>query len=201
MSYGLVGIDCGKSGAIAVLRPFVQDPKSFYASDVFDMPIQAGGDGEKSDYAKMKMALLLRSICDGLRLDRHTPIVVVESQQVMPAFSRHASGKRGEDREKGQFGQFHAGRGFGLWEGIIVGLQAAGEGLAYEEVSPKTWKTHMNLINCEKEQSLNMARAMFPEMENELKRKKDHNRAEALLLAEYARQRILPVYENALLNV
>jgi Holliday junction resolvasome RuvABC endonuclease subunit len=51
-------------------------------------------------------------------------------------------------------------------------------------VTPQKWKKHFHLT-ADKEESLDMARYLWPEAK--LKRKKDINKAEALLIAEYLR--------------
>jgi len=52
-------------------------------------------------------------------------------------------------------------------------------------VSPQKWKKHFNLT-ADKNEALDLARKLFPAAK--LKLKKDINRAEALLIAEYWRQ-------------
>jgi Holliday junction resolvasome RuvABC endonuclease subunit len=52
-------------------------------------------------------------------------------------------------------------------------------------VSPQKWKKHFNLT-ADKNEALDLARKLFPKAT--LKLKKDINRAEALLIAEYWRQ-------------
>lgn len=52
-------------------------------------------------------------------------------------------------------------------------------------VTPQVWKKSMN-VTSDKEQSLAEARQRFPQAV--LKLKKDHGKAEALLIAEYARR-------------
>jgi Holliday junction resolvasome RuvABC endonuclease subunit len=54
-------------------------------------------------------------------------------------------------------------------------------------VSPQKWKKHFNLT-ADKNEALDLARKLFPKAP--LKLKKDINRAEALLIAEYWRQQI-----------
>ena len=54
-------------------------------------------------------------------------------------------------------------------------------------VSPQKWKKHFGL-NADKNEALDLARKLFPKAP--LKLKKDINRAEALLIAEYWRQQI-----------
>jgi len=52
-------------------------------------------------------------------------------------------------------------------------------------VTPQRWKKHFNLT-ADKNEALDLARKLFPAAK--LKLKKDINRAEALLIAEYWRQ-------------
>lgn len=53
-------------------------------------------------------------------------------------------------------------------------------------VPPRVWQRALGLGK-DKDASLDLARQLFPTAEPHLKRKKDHNRAEALLLAHYGR--------------
>ena len=55
-------------------------------------------------------------------------------------------------------------------------------------VSPGVWKVGMGLRGLGKESSRELALRLFPSCRTQLSRKKDHNRAEALLLAEWARR-------------
>lgn len=59
------------------------------------------------------------------------------------------------------------------------------KGIGIIEVAPSTWKAKMGLNKKGKEESLRLAMQQFPEVD--LHRKKDHNRAEALLMADYGR--------------
>lgn len=70
--------------------------------------------------------------------------------------------------------------------GEIVGVLAA-LGLSYVEVMPGVWKRYMGLTGKDKEASRAMARQLWPDAP--LARKKDEGRAEALLIAEYARRK------------
>lgn len=54
-------------------------------------------------------------------------------------------------------------------------------------VQPPTWKRHFGLLRTEKAESLHRARGLYPQVAHMLKRQKDHNRAEAILLAHYGR--------------
>ena len=77
---------------------------------------------------------------------------------------------------------FAFGRAFGAIEAII----SVGD-IPCEPVPPATWKKSFNLLGADKAASIAKAKALFPAAS--LERKKDHGKAEALLLAEYARRR------------
>jgi crossover junction endodeoxyribonuclease RuvC len=55
-------------------------------------------------------------------------------------------------------------------------------------VQPQTWTRHFGLLKTKKGSSLEKARALFPSVAGDLKRVKDHNRAESLLIAHYGAQ-------------
>ena len=77
---------------------------------------------------------------------------------------------------------FVQGYNFGLWKGVL-----AAAGLRVEVVKPQAWKHALGLARSgsSKDDSRDMAAAMFPEVGDNLGRKKDHGRAEALLIAAY----------------
>jgi hypothetical protein len=72
------------------------------------------------------------------------------------------------------------GRTFGS---VVATVQIAG--LSLELVSPQKWKKALNCTS-EKATTLGLARSRWPEAELHLE--KHHNRAEALLIAEYGRR-------------
>ena len=51
-------------------------------------------------------------------------------------------------------------------------------------ITPNSWKKHF-LLNSNKDESSALARSLFPKAVPQLRRKKDHGRAEALLIARY----------------
>jgi hypothetical protein len=75
--------------------------------------------------------------------------------------------------------------------GSLMGTRRAIEavldiaGIKILAVQPQTWKRHFGLLKTEKGQSLETARSLYPLAGHMLLRQKDHNRAEALLLAHY----------------
>jgi len=60
--------------------------------------------------------------------------------------------------------------------------------LPYTLVSPQVWKRKFGLLQQTKDASRAAALRLFPEQAERLNRKKDHNRAEALLIAAYGRE-------------
>jgi hypothetical protein len=57
-------------------------------------------------------------------------------------------------------------------------------------VQPQVWKRFYGLLGKDKEAARAMARSLYPMAQGELARKKDHNRAEALLIAHYGQGRM-----------
>jgi len=57
------------------------------------------------------------------------------------------------------------------------------------EVMPSAWKKHFGLLKCDKDVSRTMAIQRFPAMEHLLRLKKHHNRAEALWIALYGKDK------------
>jgi len=81
---------------------------------------------------------------------------------------------------------FKFGTNFGAWIGRLEALD-----IPFDFVTPQKWKKamfdSMPRGDDVKAMSVNRALRIYPTMADRLKRKKDHNRAEAILLAEYAR--------------
>jgi crossover junction endodeoxyribonuclease RuvC len=92
--------------------------------------------------------------------------VVIEESQAMPG--------------QGVRSMFQVGLGFGLWLGVLAALA-----LPYTRVRPQIWKRTLGLGK-DKEAARLRAQQLFPAAE--LRRKRDHNRAEALLLALYGQR-------------
>jgi crossover junction endodeoxyribonuclease RuvC len=76
---------------------------------------------------------------------------------------------------------YKVGIGYGMWP-----LFLCSKGYPVEEVAPAVWKARMGLVGKDKEASRRKALGLFPRAA--LSRKQDHNRAEALLLADYLRR-------------
>jgi crossover junction endodeoxyribonuclease RuvC len=92
--------------------------------------------------------------------------VLIEESQAMPG--------------QGVRSTWTTGYGYGLWLGVLGAL-----GLAHTRIRPAVWKRRLGLTS-DKEQARLRAQQLFPSAD--LRRKRDHGRAEALLLAWYGRQ-------------
>ncbi len=90
--------------------------------------------------------------------------VVLEEAQAMPG--------------QGVRSMFTCGLGFGVWLGLLGAV-----GIPYSRVRPQVWKKALSLPGKDKEQARLRAMQLFPGAD--LRRKRDHGRAEALLLAVY----------------
>lgn len=81
-------------------------------------------------------------------------------------------------------GWWSGGFGYGLWIGILVA-----SGFSVIPVPSAVWKNEFRLSgrSSTKDDSREAASMMFPSLSSQLKRKKDHGRAEALLIAAYGK--------------
>lgn len=155
----VIGVDLGVSGAVAA----VHGPGK---AVVADLPIIATDGGKRVD--GRELARLLRSLCDAAS----APATIVhEDIRVRAMPGRPISHSR---------------------EGLLMRTRGALEAIAdvlgwrIVVVQPSVWKRHYGLIRGEKGDSLAMAVKLYPALGGDLARVKDHNRAEALLIAHYA---------------
>ena len=80
---------------------------------------------------------------------------------------------------------------FGKSVGVVLGV-ATVLGYSIQHVTPQAWKKVMlHGTGKEKGASLKKARELCPEIYDQLKRQKDHNRAEAILIGMYATRRMM----------
>ena len=89
---------------------------------------------------------------------------------------------------QGVTSMFNFGQSFGVIKGICAAL-----GLPIHFVRPMKWKKHFNLIKTNKDASRTKVIEIYPEISSKLHRKKDSNRADAILIALY-------FYDAQLLN-
>lgn len=163
-----LGIDPGMTGGLAVLDApvrWVNSKGEFYVDDnngpplVFDTPTLATKG--KQAYDLEAMAKLVQPY-QGAEAK-----AIVENVHSMP--------------KQGVSSSFLFGKGFGIWLGIISAYN-----IPLILVSPQSWKKTLG-VTSDKNTSLEKARELFPTLAEQLKRKKDDGRAEALLIACYGR--------------
>lgn len=136
------------------------------------------------------------AIIDGHRVWLHdAPVVKVKKTEYLPdqaadllrpytrrgyAILEAVSGRPGQGAASAR----SIGLGFGLWLGILASLE-----IPREMVQPGVWKRTFSLLGCDKGASRLRAQSLFPQVRDELRLVKHDGRAEALLMAEYARRR------------
>lgn len=167
----IIGIDPGCTGAFAALNIETR------AVEFFDMPTfkVKSGKKNKTEYDAQAIAVWLRkhqSLTEG------SIHVVIEKQQAMPP-SLHG-------RPQGNVSTGMVMYGYG----ILIGVLSA-TGVPFDKVAARSWKAKMlKDLPDGKETSVLRAKQMFPHAADQLARKKDHNRAEALLIAAYGERHL-----------
>ncbi|KAH9616744.1 hypothetical protein KSS87_019448 [Heliosperma pusillum] len=158
----VIGIDPDLSGALAVLK---SDVSGIISAEVFDSPIVQVAVGNR-----LRKRLDARSIVQLLQsFDAPTgTIAYLEQSTPFP--------------QDGKQGWWSGGFGYGLWIGILVA-----SGFSVVPVPSNVWKKELELARGQtsKDESRELATQLFPCLSTMLKRKKDHGRAEALLIAAY----------------
>jgi hypothetical protein len=87
------------------------------------------------------------------------------------------------------FNSFHSQNSLVLSRGVIQAVLDVA-GFESRAVQPQTWKALFGLGGADKADSLSMARTLYPGLAVELRLAKHHNRAEALLIAHFAKARL-----------
>ena len=151
----VIGIDPGLSGAIAIL----EDGK---VQNMFDMPVMAEG---KKNKRQLNSAQLVNIIKENTKINEEI-LVVVEQVNAMPG--------------QGVTSMFNFGQTFGAIKGVCAALK-----LPIFFVRPSKWKKHFELINSSKDASRTKVIEMFPILSNQLSKKKDVNKSDAILIAKF----------------
>ena len=153
----IIGIDPGISGSIC----FLQDGKIV---DVVEMPTMTEG---KKNKKQVNGSQIVNEISVRIKmLDKIDVKVVIEQVSAMPG--------------QGVTSMFNFGQSFGILKGICSAMQ-----LPMYFVRPAKWKKYFNLINSEKDASRTKAIEIFPYFSGQLSRKKDSNKADAILIASF----------------
>ena len=151
----IIGIDPGITGAISVL----ENKKII---DVYDTPTMIDGKKNKKQVNGSQVTNIIK---ERINNDKEV-VVVVEQVNAMPG--------------QGVTSMFNFGQSFGVIKGICSALS-----LPIYFVRPNKWKKHFNLINTNKDASRTKVIQIYPEISSKLSRKKDSNKADAILIARY----------------
>jgi len=153
----IIGIDPGISGAIC----FFEDGQ---VKEIIDMPVMADG---KKNKRQVNGPQTYNEISKRInKFPKKDIIVVIEQVSAMPG--------------QGVTSMFNFGQSFGVLKGICSAMQ-----LSMFFIRPVKWKKYFGLIKTEKDASRTKVIEIFPYISSELSRKKDSNKADAVLIASF----------------
>ena len=136
-----------------------------------DITSQAVGLGDNTDFSLMSLFLRADIIVKSVMIilivcSIYSWAVIIEQVSAMPG--------------QGVTSMFNFGQSYGILKGICSAMQ-----LPMYFVRPAKWKKYFNLINSEKDASRTRAIEIFPYFSGHLSRKKDSNKADAILIASF----------------
>ena len=153
----IIGIDPGLSGSIC----FFEDGKIL---DVIEMPTMTEG---KKNKRQVNGSQVYNEISKRIeQVDKKDIKVIIEQVSAMPG--------------QGVTSMFNFGQSYGILKGMCSAMQ-----LPMYFVRPAKWKKYFSLINSEKDASRTKAIEIFPYFSSNLSKKKDSNKADAILIASY----------------
>jgi len=153
----IIGIDPGISGAICFF-------KNGEVKEILDMPTMAEGKKNKRQINGPQIYNeIYKRIAD---IPKNEVVVVIEQVSAMPG--------------QGVTSMFNFGQSFGVLKGICSAMQ-----LSMHFVRPARWKKYFGLIKAEKDASRTKVIEIFPYISSQLSRKKDSNKADAILIASF----------------
>ena len=153
----IIGIDPGISGSIC----FFEDGKIL---DVVEMPTMTEG---KKNKKQVNGSQIYNEVFKRIKqTDKKEIKVIIEQVSAMPG--------------QGVTSMFNFGQSYGILKGICSAMR-----LPMYFVRPAKWKKYFNLINSEKDASRTRAIEIFPYFSSQLSRKKDSNKADAILIASF----------------
>ena len=153
----IIGIDPGISGSIC----FFEDGKIL---EVIEMPTMTEGKKNKKQVNGSQICNEISKRIE--QIDKKNIKVIIEQVSAMPG--------------QGVTSMFNFGQSFGILKGICSAMQ-----LPMYFVRPAKWKKYFNLINSEKDASRTKAIEIFPYFSANLAKKKDSNKADAILIASF----------------
>ena len=152
----IIGIDPGISGSIC----FFEDGKII---EVIEMPVMTEG---KKNKKQVNGAQIYNEFLKRINNKDDEIRVVIEQVSAMPG--------------QGVTSMFNFGQSYGILKGICSAMQ-----LPMFFVRPAKWKKYFNLINSQKDASRTRAIEIFPYFSSQLSKKKDSNKADAILIANF----------------
>ena len=152
----IIGIDPGISGSIC----FFKDGRIL---EVIEMPVMTEG---KKNKKQVNGAQIYDEFLKRINKKDDEIRVVIEQVSAMPG--------------QGVTSMFNFGQSFGILKGICSAMQ-----LPMFFVRPAKWKKYFNLINSQKDASRTRAIEIFPYFSTQLSKKKDSNKADAILIASF----------------
>lgn len=186
-----IGIDPGLDGAIVALIERCPMPV------IHDMPTDTHVTGTKNKPTKKrvlngsKLAMMMRT----LQRDAGEIYVLLEEPQMRPAVRPAEPLINGRPHlctlckrqhfevNQGIASQASFKEAGGIIKGVLFGL-----GIPFETIHPRTWMTDVFHGRSEKLGHRQLAQQLYPICAQQLDRVKDDGRAEALLLADYAKR-------------
>ena len=152
----IIAIDPGISGSIC----FFEDGKIL---EVLEMPTMIEG---KKSKRQVNGAQIYNEILKRIDGSEKQTRVIIEQVSAMPG--------------QGVTSMFNFGQSYGILKGICSAMQ-----LPMFFVRPAKWKKYFNLINSQKDASRARAIEIFPYFSSQLSKKKDSNKADAILIASF----------------
>ena len=153
----IIGIDPGINGAICFF-------KNGEVKEILDIPNMAEG---KKNKRQINGPQIYNEISKRIiNIPKKEVVVVIEQVSAMPG--------------QGVTSMFNFGQSFGVIKGICSAMQ-----LSMHFVRPAKWKKYFNLIKTEKDASRTKVIEIFPYISSQLSRKKDSNKADAILIASF----------------
>ena len=152
----IIGIDPGISGSIC----FFKDGRII---EVIEMPVMTEG---KKNKKQVNGAQIYNEFFKRINKKEDEIRVVIEQVSAMPG--------------QGVTSMFNFGQSYGILKGICSAMQ-----LPMFFVRPAKWKKYFNLINSQKDASRTRAIEIFPYFSTQLSKKKDSNKADAILIASF----------------
>ncbi len=153
----IIGIDPGISGAIC----FFENGE---VKEIIDIPSMADG---KKNKRQINGPQVYNEISSRIK---NTPkkeiVVVIEQVSAMPG--------------QGVTSMFNFGQSFGVLKGICSAMQ-----LSMRFIRPAKWKKYFGLIKTEKDASRTKVIEIFPYISSQLSKKKDSNKADAILISSF----------------